>query len=72
MKLLAEISGERARAMAGLKPPFGPGFESHIATRIEVLKLHCSEFRDEGDDFCEFVGLDRSGTIVAKGKMGGF
>lgn len=48
MNLLAEISGEKARTMAGLKPPFGPGFESHIATQIEVLKLQCSEFRDGG------------------------
>ena len=72
MNLLAEISGEKARTMAGLKPPFGPGFESHIATQIEVLKLQCSEFRDGGSDFCEFVGFDHLGNIVATGKAGGF
>ena len=72
MNLMAEISGEKARSMAELKPPFGPGFDRNLALQIEVLQLHCSELRDEGSDFCDFIGFDRTGRVVASERMGGF
>jgi hypothetical protein len=62
-------TGADARETAARLPPFGPGIERADIHRLEVW---ASDFKEPGDDYCEFRAFDEGGRLLATRRVGGY
>lgn len=69
---ISSSEGDRAKTEASSKPPFGPGFDAAVVSRVEKLEVTGSSFNDPGGDWVEFTGFDASGEVIATRRIAGY
>lgn len=65
-------TGERARKLAMVGRPFGPGVPAKDAEAIEKVEVWCSSFKDGGDDYTDFKLFDKAGQELGVCTVGGY
>jgi len=63
---------DSAKRAAKSQPPFGPGFPDEIIEKIARFEVWGSDFKDPGDDWCEFRAFDADGNKVGERRVAGY